>query len=176
MSVQIRTFLKISLAFLVLGLLAALSLASASARAQNPFSPAQTQNLFVANQTGNTIREFSPSGEDLGYFATNGLNGPTGLAFDKRGNLYVSNINDNTIREFSPSGEDLGNFATTGLSTPAGLAFDKDGNLYVSNRGDGTIRKFSRSGADLGYFATTGMITPVGLAFSPEPEDENGDG
>jgi hypothetical protein len=25
-------------------------------------APAQTQNLFVANQTGNTIREFSPRG------------------------------------------------------------------------------------------------------------------
>ena len=40
-------------------------------------APAQAQNLFVANQAGNTIREFSPSGVDLGDFATTGLNGPT---------------------------------------------------------------------------------------------------
>ena len=133
MSVQIRTFLKTSLAFLVLSLLTALSLAVAPAQAQNLFAAAQTQNLFVANQTTNTIREFSPSGEDLGYFATTGLNGPTGLAFDKRGNLYVSNINGNTIREFSPSGDDLGYFATTGLNGPTGLAFDKRGNLRLQH-------------------------------------------
>ncbi len=89
-------------------------------------------NLFVANQTTNTIREFSPTGADLGNFATTGLNGPTGLAFDKRGNLYASNINGDTIRRFSPTGQDLGNFATTGMITPVGLAFgpepeDEDG-------------------------------------------------
>jgi len=88
---------------------------------------AQAQNLFVANQAGNTIREFSPAGEDLGDFATTGLAGPTGRAFDKSGNLYVSNIAGNTIREFSPTGEDLGDFATTGLSAPRGLAFDNRG-------------------------------------------------
>ena len=49
---------------------------------------AQERNLFVANQGGNTIREFSPSGVDLGDFATTGLNGPTGLAFDRSGNLF----------------------------------------------------------------------------------------
>ncbi len=64
---------------------------------------AQERNLFVANQGGNTIREFSPSGVDLGDFATTGLNGPTGLAFDRSGNLYVSNIASNTIRKFSPT-------------------------------------------------------------------------
>ena len=105
-------------AILVLSLLTALSLAIAPAQARNLFATEQTQNLFVANQSTNTIREFSQTGADLGYFATTGLNGPTGLAFDKRGNLYVSNINDNTIREFSPTGADLGNFATTGLSSP----------------------------------------------------------
>ena len=175
MSLQLRTSLKTTLVFLALSLVFVLSLIIASAQA-HPSSPAQTPNLFVANQTGNTIREFAPSGEDLGYFVTTGLNGPTGLAFDKRGNLYVTNFGGNTIREFSPTGQDLGNFATTGLNTPAGLAFDKHGDLYVSNRGDGTIREFSPTGEDLGYFATTGMITPVGLAFSPKPQDENENG
>src|SRR5688500_8476273 len=73
----------------------------------------QAQNLFVANQLTNTVREFSPSGVDLGDFATTGLSGPTGLAFD-RGNLYVSNLNSNTIRKFSSTGVDLGNFANAG--------------------------------------------------------------
>ena len=175
MSVRHRIFRKTSLGLTAVSVLGALSLAVAPTQAEELFPLPSTGNLFVANQTANTIHEFSPTGVDLGTFASTGLNGPTGLAFDQAGNLYVSNINGNTIREFSPSGADLGNFATTGLNNPAGLAFDPKGNLYVSNRGDGTIREFSRSGTDLGYFATTGMTTPVGLSFSPEPEDENGD-
>jgi NHL repeat len=96
--------------------------------------PAQTQNLFVANQTINTIREFSPNGVDLGDFATTGLSSPAGLAFDKAGNLYVSNRGDGTIRKFSRSGADLGYFATTGMVTPVGLAFSPEAE---NENGDG---------------------------------------
>ena len=126
MSVRIRTFLKASLALLVLNLLTALSLGIAPAQAQDLFAPMQTRNLFVANQSTNTIREFSPSGEDLGNFATTGLSAPAGVAFDKDGNLYVSNRGDGTIRKFSRSGTDLGYFATTGMITPVGLAFSPE--------------------------------------------------
>src|SRR5947209_15176652 len=72
-------------------------------------------NLYVANLATNTIRRFSPSGLDLGDFASTGLNGPGGLAFDTAGNLYVANLFGDTIHRFSPSGLDLGDFASTGL-------------------------------------------------------------
>jgi PKD repeat protein len=75
----------------------------------------------------NTIRKFSPTGVDLGDFATTGLHFPHGLAFDPAGNLYVANSPNNTIREFSPAGVDLGNFATTGLNFPTSLAFYPQG-------------------------------------------------
>jgi len=42
---------------------------------------AQAQNLFVSNEGSNTIREFSPTGTDLGHFATTGLSFPADLAF-----------------------------------------------------------------------------------------------
>lgn len=80
----------------------------------------------MSNIPGNTIREFSPTGVDLGDFAATGLSTPAGLAFDKHGNLYVSNRGDGTIRKFSPSGADLGYFATTGMITPVGLAFSPE--------------------------------------------------
>jgi DNA-binding beta-propeller fold protein YncE len=38
-------------------------------------------NLYVSSRGNNTIREFSPSGVDLGVFASTGLSGPVGLAF-----------------------------------------------------------------------------------------------
>jgi DNA-binding beta-propeller fold protein YncE len=126
-------------------------------------------NLYVANYTNNTVHRFSPTGVDLGNFATTGMDHPEDLAFDTQGNLYVANYFANTVREFSPTGVDLGNFATTGLSSPNGLAFDLMGNLYVSNNhdvGDTTIHRFSATGTDLGDFAT-GVRSAGQLAFAP---------
>jgi DNA-binding beta-propeller fold protein YncE len=71
-------------------------------------------NLYVANFDGNTVEEFSPTGEDLGVFASTGLAGPLGMMFDRDGNLYVANRGTDTIEKFSPTGEDLGVFAQTG--------------------------------------------------------------
>ena len=113
---RIGTFFKASLACMALGLLTTVGGAIEPAHAQARVPSART--LLVANQTTNTIRRFSRGGNDLGDFATTGLNGPTGLAIDKHGNVYVSNIDGNTIREFSPTGDDLGDFATTGLDSP----------------------------------------------------------
>jgi DNA-binding beta-propeller fold protein YncE len=39
-------------------------------------------NLYVSNRGDGTIRKFSPSGVDLGYFATTGMVTPVGLAFN----------------------------------------------------------------------------------------------
>ena len=86
----------------------------------------------MTNFGGNTVREFSPTGADLGDFASTGLNTPAGLVFDRDGNLYVSNRGDGTIRKFSRSGVDLGYFATTGMVTPVGLVFTPE-----SEDGDG---------------------------------------
>ena len=102
MTARIPISAKTHAVALVLGLLIAICVAAAPARAHDLRGCTHANNLFVADQTANTIREFSPNGVDLGNFATTGLNGPTGLAFDKHGNLYVSNINANTIRKFSP--------------------------------------------------------------------------
>jgi hypothetical protein len=59
---------------------------------------------------------------DLGSFASTGLNGPTGLAFDPAEDLYVTNYLSNTVETFSPTGADLGTFASTGMNGPAGIA------------------------------------------------------
>jgi hypothetical protein len=41
-------------------------------------------DLYVTNFGGNTVREFSPTGVDLGDFASTGLSAPAGLAFSPR--------------------------------------------------------------------------------------------
>src|SRR6188472_4579058 len=64
-------------------------------------------NLYVSTNS-NVIRKFSPSGVDLGVFASTGINLALGLAFDRNGNLYAANFGGNTIEKFSPTGMDLG--------------------------------------------------------------------
>lgn len=125
---------------------------------------ANAQDLLVGSYFGNYATDFSPSGTNLGVFASSsGTSRFEGMAFDVSGNLYVSGLQSNNIRRFSPTGVDLGNFVTTGLSFPEGIVFDKSGNLYTANYANSTIERFSSSGADLGIFAT--VATPGPLAF-----------
>jgi hypothetical protein len=124
---------------------------------------ATAQNVLVS--TGNIVRKFALSGQDLGVFAS-GLNYPVGLALDRSGNLYIVDVFGNNIRKFSPTGQDLGIFASNGVNEPLSLAFDSEGNLFVSNNGDNSIHKLSPAGEDLGvFFSLFGVGCPSGLAF-----------
>ena len=56
-------------------------------------------------------------------FATTGLNGPLGIAFDSSGNLYAANYDNgggNTIERFTPGG--VGTVFATTTGAPVGLA------------------------------------------------------
>ncbi len=59
-------------------------------------------NLYVGNYSLSQVEKFSPTGVDLGTFASTGLDNPSGLAFDKAGNLYVANYANGTVEKFSP--------------------------------------------------------------------------
>lgn len=73
-----------------------------------------TGHIYVSNFGGNTIREFSPNGTDLGIFARTALDGPHGMIFDSSGNLYVANNGTASILKYSATGAYLGVFASTG--------------------------------------------------------------
>jgi sugar lactone lactonase YvrE len=119
-------------------------------------------NVYATGITLSFVEKYSPTGQDLGKFAT-GISQPDGLAFDKSGDLYVSSLISNPVTEFSPTGAFIKTFVAFGiLDEPAGMVFDKDGNLYVANSDAFTITKFSPTGADLGTFA----IFP-GAQFGP---------
>ncbi len=118
-------------------------------------------NLYVSTNS-NVIRKFSPSGVDLGVFASTGINLALGLAFDRNGNLYAANNGTNTVEVFTPNGIDLGVFAN--VIRPTGLAFDASGNLYVANSGT-TIARFAPDGTPLSGFTSFNLNNPEGLAF-----------
>jgi sugar lactone lactonase YvrE len=124
-------------------------------------TPTTPGTLFVSYNSKNIIEAFSPTGVDLGIFASSGLNSPQGLVFDGQGNLYA--VNSGNIEKFSPLGADMGSLTRSGLSEPVQVVPDAAGNFYVSNFGS-SVEKFSPTGADLGVFAATGS-GPWGLAF-----------
>jgi hypothetical protein len=66
---------------------------------------------------------------------TNGIQGASGLAFDKNGSLYVSNLDGDTRHSIAvyttPSNRQP--YFLTGLQRPGGLIFDAAGNLYASD-------------------------------------------
>lgn len=114
----------------------------------------------MANYGNSTINVFTPAGVGS-VFASTGLNGPTGIAFDGAGNLYVANWNSGTIEKFDSSGN--ASLFASGLSNPSGLAVDSAGNLYAANYGGTTVEKFSPSG--VGSLFASGLDNPSGLAF-----------
>jgi streptogramin lyase len=146
-------------------------------------------NLFVATYgAADTIEKFSPTGVDLGAFASTPGTSSNGyisraLAFDHAGNLYVTTQLGNTIQEFAPNGT-MSVFASGGsLDNPYGLAFDSEGNLFAASLGNNEIVEFSPDGSSSSVFAnsTNGVhgaqflaVTdnngvPLPLANLPEP-------
>jgi hypothetical protein len=67
-----------------------------------------SNNLYVADDSSNSVSEFSPTGAPLGQFAT-GLQNPIGLVFDNSGNLYVGQQATPYVEEYSPSGQLVAN-------------------------------------------------------------------
>ena len=125
----------------------------------------QAGTIYVSNNQGNSITEYSSSGAYLGVFASTGLSDPTGLAFDSSGNLYAANQGTETIEKFNSTGTNLGVFASTGLDGPHALAFDRSGDLYVANFTSSTVVKYSSSGIYLGVFTSTALSSPTGLVL-----------
>jgi hypothetical protein len=102
-------------------------------------------NVWIANQKGSSLSEFSPVGSPIsgasGYTG-GGLQNPTTIAVDSSGNAWTLNLSTVTLIEFSGSGAVLS--GTTGFPGggiqpgpfPEELAIDGSGNIWgASNLG-----------------------------------------
>ncbi len=64
-------------------------------------------NLYVARSAiPGLVSRYSPTGADLGVFATNGLIAATDVKFDTAGNLYVCSFGNDTVHRYSSTGAD----------------------------------------------------------------------
>ncbi|HET6275960.1 MAG TPA: hypothetical protein VFE16_08550 [Candidatus Cybelea sp.] len=123
--------------------------------------------LFVAD--GNSgVLIYDPktaNGSPIGS-VTSGVNGPAGVAVDKRGALYVANGGASTVTVY-PKGQNTPRLTiTAGISEPYGIAVDSKGNIFVSNLGNNTVTAYAK-GATTPYatidFSRYGQPVGVGV-------------
>ena len=68
-------------------------------------------NIFVADFYNHRIQKFTPEGEFLVAFGSQGIGPgqferPTDMAFDEEGNVYVVDFGNNRIQKFAPISND----------------------------------------------------------------------
>jgi RHS repeat-associated protein len=108
------------------------------------------------------------------------LNGPRGVAADKKGHVWVVDRANNRVEEFNEAGEYLGKFGSTGsgngqFSNPWGIAVTSSGNLWVTDTGNFRVEEFNEKGEFVQAFGTkatsgskgTEFVEPEGIAVAP---------
>src|ERR1700677_2589135 len=144
---------RILLPTVVAGTFAVLSLSSSCVAADE---------IFVSNNGGNSVDEISTTGV-VTPFATQDLNGPTGIVFNSSGDMFVANNGFGYIEEFTSTGSPIGVFAS-GLNNPRGMTIDNQGNIYVANQSTGIIDKITPQGAVSTY--VSGLSSPNSISFN----------
>lgn len=126
-------------------------------------------NLYVSSYYDDLIAKFSPTGEYLGDFATENVNGPTNIWFEGS-ELVVLNYDASNIVRFDADG----NYLTTysgGYVNPEGFAFLPDGDLLVGNRGSGAIIRVNpEDGTVIEEFTSAGGLEAPNAVVIREKE------
>ncbi|HLI77932.1 MAG TPA: Ig-like domain repeat protein [Acidobacteriaceae bacterium] len=109
-------------------------------------------NIFIADQTGNAVRELLSSGNyATGRALGSALTKPLGVALDGNGNIFLSDSTSNTVKELVAAG----GYATLNLfsipSTPGCMTMDGSGNLFFVDTGLAAVEELT---AASGYTAT----------------------
>jgi IPT/TIG domain len=145
-------------------------------------------DLWVANNSGSTVVEYTPSQlaatgaptPAVTISASAGsLNGPVGLAFDAHGDLWVANYFGNTVVEYIPSqlaatgapapADTLGG-ASTGLNGPASLVIAQapvvtSVSPAAGSGGGGTTVTINGAGFDYGSTVAFGSTAAASVTY-----------
>jgi streptogramin lyase len=131
-------------------------------------------NVWVTNEGGSTVAEFSPTGSVLATPTAAGLIDAQGIAFDCSGNLWVANTAGNSVIEFTVAS----NFATSssytagGIYAPSAIAIDSAGTAWVANFNGNSVTGLRAGGTALSgspFTGNTKITVPSGIAL-----DSNG--
>jgi uncharacterized protein (TIGR03437 family) len=143
--------------------------AATSAILEQPYGVAvdQSGNLYIAERTGQRIREVNTAGiintvagtgasgvptSATGPALSQPLNYPQGLAIEPSGSLLIADTSNNLIRRYSNGtlttvagttagyGGDGGPATSAMLQSPEGVAEDSNGNIYIADSSNEVIR------------------------------------
>lgn len=147
-------------------------------------------SVYCTEDTGHTVRKFTPDGELLMTLGTPGgasatgatsmdfrsirqagppFHYPTNVALGSNGDIYVSDGYGNArIHRFAADGRLLASWGEPGsgpgqFRIPHGIATDSRGHLHVADRENSRIQEFSPDGEYLGE--RTGVARPCEVAF-----------
>lgn len=147
-------------------------------------------DIYVSS-TDNTIKKMlKTTPYTLSTYASSGIVGPFGLAFDSNNILYVSEVTNNRILKISTngtvsvlagasgsSGSNDGTGANASFNSPRGIACDNSNNVYVAEYTGRVIRKIdanakvttlagnsSLSGANNGIGDAATFQAPYGIS------------
>ena len=96
-------------------------------------------NLYVANDTTNTVTVYPPGSTQPSTTYSQGLDRPLYPVVDSNQNLWVGNANNGTVVEYKHGSTSVYQVIQTPGVEADGLDFDVQGDLYVAYRGqDGT--------------------------------------
>lgn len=119
-------------------------------------------NLYVSSYSGDNVRKFGSSGNDLGLFVTSNLAGPTNIWFNDNGDLLVSDYDGTAVKRFDSNGVFQNNFAT-GLSQSEGVDFFPNGNILIGNGATHSVKMYDSNGVYIEEFipnGSGGLMTP----------------
>ena len=129
------------------------------------FVTTNNQNqIIVAEASSNCVSVFSPEGEKIHSFGSEGTNDrqfqfPTGVTVDNVGNLYVVDYNNHRIHKFSSDGKFIQSVGTQGsaqleFNYPMGVSFNPNNQkLYVCDQRNARLQVLN---TDLTFHSTIG--------------------
>ena len=112
-------------------------------------------NLYISSYSGDNVRKFDPSGNDLGLIINSNLAGPTNIWIEENDNLFVLDYDGTAVKKFNSNGVFQNNFAT-GLSQSEGVDFFPNGNILIGNGATHSVKMFDSNGVYLEDFIPNG--------------------
>jgi sugar lactone lactonase YvrE len=131
-------------------------------------------NVWVANASGNSVTELSPTGTQLtgsaGYTGSGNLLGAQGIAIDEAGNVWVADTLLSSVVELKLSNgviQSASSFTGGGIDGPVGIAVDNQNNVWVANFAGSSVTELNSAGSAVGASPLTAGETlqaPWGVA------------